>query len=283
MSNKEFYRNCYLKTGWLPAQPLMHELAVGDVCQIKSGRLMPLLNIGDAHLIENLVLADDIALDGYGWHLSQGMQQTSHETLIEQDTEGQEGEKYHFSRQVIELKSQGDFIFHARAPQACLLLNWHQIRDDLTLKLTQLHYSFRQAYVITGVASAHDWALAVAGQVNARLEMSVKLASHDCYHLLSHESALAERSQGLACYEASRGRTAYFLKAKKMVMSDAMTDRYLSKVIENKDELSSGEVANWLQTDLLNQVKTNELNLNTSISFFTWVDLSLDDVELLTD
>ena len=113
--------------------------------------------------------------------------------------------------------------------------------------------------------------------------MSVKLASHDCYHLLSHESALAERSQGLACYEASRGRTAYFLKAKKMVMSDAMTDRYLSKVIENKDELSSGEVANWLQTDLLNQVKTNELNLNTSISFFTWVDLSLDDVELLTD
>jgi hypothetical protein len=65
-------------------------------------------------------------------------------------------------------------------------------------------------------------------------------------------------------------------------MSDAMTDRYLQRIVENKDELGGEEVANWLETDLFDQIRTNELNLTTSMGFFSWVDMSLDDVALLT-
>lgn len=155
--------------------------------------------------------------------------------------------------------------------------------DDLTLKLTQLHYSFRHAYVVTGVALADRWGLAVAGQSDARLEMSVDVCDSDRYALLSHDTAKAERCTGIASYEIAHGRTAHFFKAKKLVMSDAMVDRYLTRVVENKEELGGGEIANWLRADLFDQVKSNELNLTTSISFFTWVDMSLDDVELLTD
>jgi hypothetical protein len=280
MSKTQFYRHCYLKTGWLPAQPLTHKLAVGDVCQIRNGRFMPLLNIGDAHLVENLLLGYDLPLDSPGWDLSQGTHQSFSETLTEQDPDG---EQYQWTRQAVEFLHRGDFIFHAKSPKACLLLNWSQIRDDLTLKLTQLHYSFRHAYVVTGVATAEEWGLAVAGQADARLEMTAEVCDSDCYALLSHDTAKAERCTGIARFEASRGRAAHFFQAKKLVMSDTMVDRYLTRIVENKDELGNAEIAHWLRADLFDQIKSNELNLTTSISFFSWVDLSLDDVELLTD
>jgi hypothetical protein len=280
----DFYRQCYLKTGWLPAQPLTHKLAVGDVCQIRNGRFLPLLNIGDAHLVENLLLSYDIpldtSLDRPGWNLSQGTHQSFSEILTEQNPNG---EPYQLTRQAVEFLHRGNFIFHAKSPQACLLLNWSQIRDDLTLKLTQLHYSFRHAYVVTGVATAENWGLAVAGQAGARLEMSAEISDSNCYALLSHDTARVERSTGIACFEAARGTAAHFFQAKKLVMSDAMFDRYLTRVVENKDELGNAELAHWLRADLFDQIKSNELNLTTSISFFNWVDMSLDDVELLTD
>lgn len=280
MSKKVFYNHCYQQTSWLPMHPLTHRLALGDLCQLRQGRFQPLLNIGDAHLVENLLVSREILLDDSGWALSRGVQQLLCETQTEQ---GSSNEHYQCTRQVLEFSNTGDFIFHARKPKASLLLNWAQIRDDLTLKLTQLHYGFRQVYVITGVATAQDWGLAVAGQAEARLEMSAALCENNSFRLLSHSSARAERCTGLACYEKSSDQPVYFFKAKKLVMSDTMTDRYLNLVVENKAELGGGDIANWLQADLLDLVKVNELNLTTSISFFNWVDMSLDDVALLSD
>lgn len=280
MSKKVFYSHCYQQTAWLPMQPFAHRLALGDLCQMRQGRFQPLLNIGDAHLVENLLVSPEIALDQSGWALSRGVKQLLCETQTEQ---GGDSEDYYWTRQVLEFSHTGDFIFHAKKPKASLLMNWAQIRDDLTLKLTQLHYGFRQVYVITGVAKVEDWGLAVAGQADARLEMSAALCDSNSFNLLSHGSARADRCTGIDCYEKTNGQPAYFFKAKKLVMSDAMTDRYLSLVVENKAELGGGEIANWLQADLLDLVKVNELNLTTSISFFNWVDMSLDDVALLSD
>lgn len=280
MSKKEFYSHCYQQTAWLPMHPFTRRLALGDLCQLRQGRFQPLLNIGDAHLVENLLVSRDIPLDQNGWELSRGVKQLLCETQTEL---GGDSEDYYWTRQVLDFSQPGDFIFHARKPKANLLLNWAQIKDDLTLKLTQLHYGFRQVYVITGVATAEDWGLAVAGQADARLEMSAALSESNSFSLLSHNSARAERCTGIACYEKTKDQAAYFFKAKKLVMSDAMTDRYLSLVVENKAELGGGEIANWLQADLLDLVKVNELNLTTSIGFFNWVDMSLDDVALLSD
>lgn len=280
MSKRKFYRHCYVGTGWLPMQPLAEKLALGDVCQIRSGRFQPLLNIGDAHLVENLVVSHEILLDGAGWGMSQGAQQSFSET---QTGQSQDGEQYQWSRQAVEFSLKGDFIFHAKAPKAWLLLNWNQIRDDLTLKLTQLHYSFRHAYVVTGVATSDEWGLAVAGQPEARLEMSADVCDCDRFVLLSHRSARSDRCAGMACYEVSHGEPAHFFKAKKLVMSDAMVDRYLARLLENKEELSGEELANWLQGNLFEQISANELNLTTSMEFFNWVDMSLNDVELLSE
>lgn len=280
MSKKGFYSHCFQQTTWLPMQPFTRKLALGDLCQLKQGRFQPLLNIGDAHLVENLLISREILLEPYGWALSRGVKQLLCETKTEQ---GQDFANDYWTRQVLEFSHTGDFMFHASKPTASLLMNWAQIRDDLTLKLTQLHYGFRQVYVITGVATSDNWGLAVAGQADARLEMSAALCESDCFSLLSHRSAKAERCTGISSLEKANEQAAYFFKAKKLVMSDVMTDRYLNLIVENKAELGESEIANWLHADLLDLVKVNELNPTTSISFFKWVDMSLNDVAQLSE
>lgn len=125
MSRKSFYRDCYLKTGWLPMQPLARSLVVGDVCQIQQGRFQPLLNLVDAHLVERIAVSRAIELDPIEWGLSQGVQQTFCETLWT-------GERTAFSKQVLEFAHTGSFIFSAGSAQARLLTNWSQLRDDVT-------------------------------------------------------------------------------------------------------------------------------------------------------
>ncbi|MCA2997718.1 MAG: hypothetical protein ING75_03860 [Rhodocyclaceae bacterium] len=279
MSKQDFYRQCYQVTGWVPAQSLTQRFSIGEICQIRNGRLQPLLNIGDAHLVENLMLSHEIPLHQNDWQLSQGAHQVLSEKIEDKIATGSQDV---WTRQVIEFSGKQDFVFHALAPKARLLLNWNQIRDDLTLKLTQLHYSFRHVYVVTAVASAVEWGLAVAGEAGARLEMSSAVSDCNYFRLLSHPSAQSDRCTGMASFEVSRGEPAHFIQAKKLVMSDAMSDRYLQRVVENTEELSHEEVANWLQTDFFDQIRANELNLTTSMGFFSWVDVSLDDVELLT-
>lgn len=278
MSKKPFYRDCYVKTGWLPMQPLARGVAVGDVCQLRQGRLRPLLNLAEAHLVEKLALSPAVPLDPLDWGFSHGVQQTLCETRSSED---EEGERAASTRQVLEFGQPGAFIFHAATARARLLTNWDQIRDDVTLKLTQLHYSFRDVYVVTAVAVAEQWALAVAGEAGARLEMAVATSGGDRYALLSHGSASDSQAQGLAEFERGHGQPAHFFKAKKLVLSDAMHDRYLGQLLEHPGHLRPADMGNWLDTSLLNLVKSNELNLATAISFFSWAGLTLDDIEHL--
>lgn len=279
MSRKRFFQDCYLKTGWLPMHPLAHRLAVGDACQLRQGRFQPLLNIADAHLIERVGVSQPVALDPVDWKLSRDVQQTFSETLWAEDDEG---ERRAFTKQVLEFSEAGGYLFSAAEVSALLMTNWSQIRDEVTLKLTQLHYGFTDVYVVTGVARASDWGLAVAGQAGGRLDISASSGSSDHHALLGHASARVQQRQGSVDFEQSEGRAAYFFKARKLVISDAMHDHYLKQLLENAADLRPGEIANWLNTSLLNLIKSNELNLTTSIGFFAWADLSLDDIERLT-
>ena len=278
MSKIDFYRDCYLNTGWLPMQPLTRGIAIGDICQILQGRFQPLLNVVDAHLVAQVSVSREIPLCADDWRLEQGVQQSSSELL---SAAGENGEHYLQTRQVLEFSQAGSFMFHANEARAHLLLNWDHIRDDLTLKLTQTHYGFREAYAVTGVVTLNEWGMAVAGQSCARLVMSAALDSTDRFALLSHSSARAEQCHGMASYDKAHGLPAYFFKARKLVLSDEMRDRYLMQLVENQTHLRPTEIANWLNANLLDLVKSNELNLNTSMKFFDWVDLSLDDVARL--
>jgi len=280
MQNKNFYRDCYQKTGWVPMEPLTRKIAVGDICQINHHHFYPLTNLANLHLIEPVQVSPAIALDPMGWRLSQGVQQIycAVEAFAKDEDENEYG---HRARQTLGFANTGSFIFHGREPQAHLLLNWSQIKDDSTLKLTQLHYSFRDIYLITGVASCKEWALSIAGRPEAQLEMSAALNDTDFFSLISHSSAESELCKDIAIYEKSFTKSAHFFKAKKLVLSDPTHDFLVNRLLETHKHSPGHFVANWFETDLINLTKANELNLNTCNNFFNWVDISLDDVERL--
>jgi len=277
VSNMTWYHDCYQRTGWVPMAPLTRPLKVGDVAHIRHGRFQTLLNLADVHLQE-APASREIGLDSAEWRFGRDVQQTLCETWR---GVGDDGEAVASTRQVLEFAQPGAFLFHAGAVSARLMVNWARIRDDVTLKLTQLHYGLRDAYVVTGVARASDWALAVAGRAEAHVDMSAATVSADRYFLLGDASASAAKCHGIAAYERADGQDACFFRAKKLVLSDATVDRYLGQLLEGSANVQPHAVAAWLDGELLGLAKNNDLTLNTSIGFFSWADLTLDDVERL--
>ncbi len=280
MLRTEFFHECYLRTGWIPMQPLSRQIKLGDVCQIQHGRFQALLNLDQIHLAERALEVGSIHLNPIDWRIKRGVQQT--ECQIHTDA-NKAGEQYQWTEQVLQFAQAGSFLFHGSEPHAQLLLNWNQIRDDVTLNLTQQHYSFRHVYVVTAVASMKDWGLTISGQEGGHLEMSAGIGNTDSFAMLSHSSAQTAKCRGIAYNEQANGQPAHFFKAKKLVMSDGRMDHFLRQVVENKVDLSEQVKANWLNADLMNLLKANELNLATCHNFFSWVDASLDDVALLID
>ncbi len=278
MFKKKFFRDCYKETGWVPMQPLTRKVALGDVCLIRDGHLQVLLNIVDAQLLDEVKFSQAVPLDASNWELSRGVKQSACKITACKDDEG---DRYQRTKQVLEFSKPGSFMFHGSEPSAHFILNWDLLTDDLIVKLTQLHYSFRQAYVITGVASMKNWGLAVAGKSDAWLEMSASVGNTDWYSMISHSTAKTVKCKGIACNEMARGLQAHFFTAKKLVLSSAMHDHFMHHLLHNKSDKSPLEIANWLDTDLLNLCRNNELNLSTCLNFFEWVDISLDDVEQL--
>jgi hypothetical protein len=278
MLRKQFYRDYYLQTGFLPMQPLTHALALGDVCQIHQGRILPLLNIAQARLVEPLVHSRALVLAPADISLRRDAMQRNSTAAWHDDGSGKQQLRTH---QTLEFSQAGGFIFAGGQGSARLLCNWNEIRDDLTVKLTQLHYGFREVYVVTALVTVDQWALAVAAQPGASLKMSAKSESSDGYALLADPSARHESSEGMAVHEAGQGRPAHFFKARKLVLSDLMHDRYLNHLLESEPGSRPFGLPNWNRTSLQNLIRANELTLNTCIDFYTWVDLSLDDIERL--
>ncbi|PCK08970.1 MAG: hypothetical protein COA42_06425 [Alteromonadaceae bacterium] len=283
MLKSDFYRDCYMQTGWIPMQPLMRPVALGDVCQIHHGYFQPLMNIDQIDLVEPVAQSNLIPLNPIDWRINRGVQQTfcSHEEYTSEARPLDEQTLAIRTKQALLFNQAGSYMFYGDQPGCNLLLNWNQIKQDTTLKLTQSHFSFRDIYVVTGVASMSHWALAIAGEAKAQLEMTASTDTTDQFLLFSHASAKAELCRDIATYERSHSEKAYFFQAKKMVLSDEMHDKYLLRLLENQNDFSRRAVANWFNSNLLNLIRSNEQNLTSTISFFDWVDASLDDVERL--
>lgn len=274
MLKASFYQNFYARTGWLPMPAMTDAVAIGDVCQLQPGHAHALFNLASLNLLEPILSSGELALDPLAWSMSEGVHQAFCERLQTQEN----GAAGVLTRQMLTFDQAGSFVFHGLAPTARYLLNWNRLRDDATLKLTQLHYAFRHIYVVTAVATTRDWALAVAGQQDAHLEMAAETGTSDFSGLLGDGTARIERSKGLARTEQGRGRPAHFFKAKKLVIGDALYDFLLAQILAQVGPHGRHTMLRLLDTDPLNLLKANELNLTTAIDFFNWSDFSMDDI-----
>ncbi len=278
MLSSTFYLQSYLQSGgWIPMLPLRDKLAVGDFCQIRSGRMRPLGNVCHESICNQIIITDFFPHNQEDWKLADGVRQVFCTTEQVSDDAGRFVE---WTKQVLEFSHPGSFIFHATEPHSRLILNWSEFEQDVLLKLTQGKYSFRELYVVTAVVKLDSYSLAIASKEGAQLEMSAELRETDCYTLLNHDSSRAEQSKDMDTFEQGAEGPIYFFKAKKLVLQEAFKEYFIAKLLADED-MSMDVLANWMSADLINHLGTNDINLSNVLTYFTWADASLDDVQLL--
>jgi len=279
MDLEHFYRFCYLETGgWIPAFPPTQTLQLGDFCQINQAKLRPLGNILNFDLVEEVLVSDSLPLDKDDWKIKSGVRQLFCATEL---VTGEGGSCSEWTKQLLEFEQQGSFLFYGLEPYCQMLLNWSQIQDDVTLKLTQRDYAFREVYVITALAKMDNWGFASANQPTAELEVLAQTKRREWYELISHETCRIEQSKGIDNIARENELPAYFFKAKRLVISDQKREQFLRDIVLEQALMTPQALSNWLREDLTNRFDATEINLANGLSFFDWVDTNLDDVAKL--
>lgn len=280
-----FYCNLYHHSGrFFPTLPENQALLLGDFFQIQDGKCIPLGNIGDLEFQEAPAFSDPIALRSGDWAFHSGVHQCF---SLTDGTSGDNGTIRRLSKQVFGFEEVGSHLFMGKDPQERLLLNWTSMKDELTLKMTQEDYGFREVYVVTGAVYVSAWGLLMAEQAHAHIAVSSEVMDADFFEWLFHATARIEESEHIHSVRQRQSSHPSFFKAKKLVMNEKSKEAYINKRLYQRqmahgdEKASSFAVINWLKTDLMNLMKANELNPSTALGFFDWEDMTLDDLKRL--
>ncbi|MGH2664785.1 hypothetical protein [Flavobacterium sp.] len=296
---KNFYRHFYLKTGgFIPTKPLNQSLFPGDYFQIKNGEIILLGNLYRNAIIasEDADLSAVIGLNASNWNFNLGISKpysgrgNGHGAI-----EGQ----FEFSKQILAFANRGSFIFKAEEPQSIKINNWNDIQQQLIIKFTQTLFSFRELYVVTESATAASTTLAIASDANAELELASDAENFGLVDIFGHQNTKTIQSKDIEyCHRETKRKPAYF-KAKKLVVQEEKLAYFISDFINNTTysnewtaaffdsnfhndtDYNAQMIMQNAQGHFLDMLQSNELNPNTALLYFKWVDSNLDDIEKL--
>ena len=293
---RNFYRTFYMNTGgFIPTKPLNQSLYPGDFFQIRNGEMIVLGNIFRARVIDPMdcEIGNEIRLNPVTWNFSDGVTKPysgrGHST--------QTGSGFEFSKQILSFDKRGSFFFKAEAPEAVKIMNWNGIQQQLIIRLTQTQYSFRELYVVTECATTESWTLAIAGAPKAELEITTDIENFGLVDIFGHHSARTVQSKDIEYYHREPKRRPSFFKAKRLAVQDEKLETFISQLISAQQSQNdwAREFFNYdfhydhvympqvkdSQISLLDMLQSNQLNPNTALLYFKWVDANLDDIEKL--
>ena len=290
-----FYTEFYQKTGgYIPTKPLNTAVYPGDFFQIKNGELILLGNIFRSGIIasEDVELSSGDKLNSANWNFSRGASKTYSGKDHGHDVTGE----FDHSRQVITFNDFGSFYFRSNNPEAVRILNWNEINQALIIKMTQTHYSFRELYIVTEVATTSDWTLAIS-EDKGELEIATEDENFGLVDIFGHSSANTIQSKNIDYYHRESKRIPSFFKAKKLIIQDEKIEVFISDLIQSQastyEWVSSFYDYNFehepapqsppqiTQGSFLDMLQANQLNPNTALNYFKWSDVSMNDIEKL--
>lgn len=295
---KNFYRQLYFKTGFIATKPLNQNLFPGDYFQIKNGEIMLLGNLYRNAIIapQDVELSAVISLNAPSWNFSDG---------ISKPYSGRGGGggaiegQFEFSKQILMFANKGSFSFQAEDPQSIKINNWNQIQQQLIIKLTHSLFSFRELYIVTESATATRTTLAIASEPNAELELATDIENFGLVDIFGYPSTRTVQSKDIDYYHCETKRKSAYFKAKKLVLQEEVLESFISDFIDKSSD--PGEWANHFfdsvfhnaidynsqiirqnaQGYFVDMLHATELNSNTALLYFKWVDANLDDIEKL--
>lgn len=276
-----FYCDLYHKTGgFFPTFPENQPLFLGDFFQVQSGKCVPLGNIRDLEFLEQIAISKPIELQSEDWMFHSG----SHQCFsLTEESFGDSSSIRKRCKYLFEFEEVGSHHFLGKDPKETSLLNWTDMKDELTLKMTQEAYGFREVYAVTNVVDVSSWGVLMAEKAGGKLVVSSEVAESDFFHWF-HEFARIEKSEHLRVTQQRQPPHPSFFKAKKLVMNEKKKEAFIRGLYERQKAVGNGKagyyfLANWLKSDLLDQVVVNELNPATALEFFDWTNMTLDDLK----
>jgi hypothetical protein len=295
---RNFYRNFYLNTGgFIPTRSLNQNTYPGDFFQIRNGEIIVLGNIFRDGIIdiEQCKLSYAFKLSPAMWSFGNGVTKPY---SGRGSGNGSYGDEFEFSKQVLAFADYGSFIFKGNEPESVKITNWSELQQQLIIKFTQTIYSFREIYLVTEVATACDWTLAVASSGKAELEIASENENFGLVDIFGHHSAKTIQSKDIEFYHREPKRKPCFFKAKKLTVQDERLDVFISDLITRRldqDEWASRffdydfsyypadnvQVPGAAKASILDMLHANQLNPNTALLYFRWAEANLDDVEKL--
>lgn len=292
---RNFYRNFYMRTGgFIPTAPLNQLVFPGDFFQIKNGEMIVYGNVFRSGLVDQEVCKLEYSLkqNPFNWNFSDGL---SKPYSGRGSGNAALGGEFEFSKQILSFNAAGSFLFKGNDPESVKIANWNDIQQQLIIKLTQTVYSFRELYVVTECATAADWTLAVAGAEKAELEIATDGENFGLVDIFGHHSAKTIQSRDIEFYHRESLRKSSFFRAKKLAVQDEKLQVFISELINNQQKqnewasnffnydfhYSSTYTPNITgnQAGILDMLQANQLNPNTALLYFKWVEANLDDVE----
>ncbi|WP_186755632.1 hypothetical protein [Echinicola salinicaeni] len=284
---RKFYRGLYQKTnGFIPSQPINEAFYPGDFFQIKKGEIIILGNIFRDGLVdeESCKIEYEKKLNPADWIISEGVT-----TDLSDSHQG--------NNKILAFEDQGSCYFQGAHPEAIKIQNWKAIEQALIIKLTQTYYSFREVYVITESVMMNDWTLAVAGAKNAEMVFSLESKKLKLADIFSNEPLKPIQTRDIEYYHRNSKRIPNFFKAKKLDIQSTSQASFISEFMNkrqghhewakdfyevhldsNYDDFADSNIE---KVNILDILTANQLNPNTALTYFTWVDTNLDDIEKL--
>jgi len=261
--------------GWLPMNPLTAPVALGEFGQWHDGAFVGLGNIADLTLVQPVDASEPQALSEH-WHGQSGVAQEYGGLSDELQGFGGEGSGQFWQKRVLGFDGVGSYVFHGRTPQGQWLMNWTEFAPDITLKLTQSAFGFRDVWVITAVATVAEWGLIVSARSGAELVMVCEDESD--WAGLSHASTRLVQSRGLAQLTLGTDQTGYFFQAKKLVLSQHKYDQLLQELLQQPASLGGGPLDYWLSQGLMSRIPGQEINAASCLETFDWATVTYADL-----
>jgi len=295
---RNFYRSFYHRTGgFIPTAPLALNLFPGDFFQIKKGEILPLGNIFRNEIIDrdSAEIVNGIHLNPSHWDFSDGVRNAFYGRNAGQNALSSQ---FEFNRQVLAFDQAGSFLFKGNEPQSLRIDNWGELEQQLLVRLTTILFSFRELYLVTESAATSNWTLAVSGSDKGELELASDSESAGLQSIFGHTSSKTIQSKDIEYYHREVGRKPSFFRAKRLVVIpeklEAVSSR-LSDQQQNHSQWASAffksdfesdqalvpQLQNQSSANVLDFLKSGELNPDTALLYFRWADANLEDIEKL--
>ncbi len=293
---KRFYRDFYLKTGgFIPTIPFNQTINLGDIFQIRNGDLILLGNIFRIFSINTENFQYGNKLNSSNWEFSKGVTKPY---SIRENSENEIKEEFEFKKLTLAFDSFRSFSFRGNNPKSSKILNWNDISEELIVKLTASHYSFRELYLVTETATTSDWTMAVANSKDAELEIATNSGNFGLVDIFGNLNSKTIRSKNIEYYHQESKRNPTFYKAKKLVLQNDKIETLMNELQHNPDNINawandffdynfqlepnnSSGISGGEKFSLGEMIKSNEFNISNSLDYFMWIDAILDDIDKL--